>query len=203
MSESNPSKDVSESDSNPKDFQSLLNSVSEATLDPKDETQSDLQEEADQDQDEPDTSSTTPTSSANAKRNKKKKLAAKLKKKLGGGGSNSNQDQQVDPIESSSSATTSHLILPNNDGTTSSSGPQLSNEQFDMMRKTVEKETNDPNLARNLDNLTLQKLVQAFQSERNSVNKNQEGKQKASAQKSLQDHKFWSTQPVIKPGELE
>jgi len=195
MSTSNDSVN-GKSDSSSDPVESLIDSLSESAVNKSGEGEEEEEDESIEpaEAESLENSTSNPqTSSANAKKNKKKKLAARLRKKLGGAGGTSSG---TDPDPSNEAqGTTAHFTTSTKSGSTA----QFSNDQFDAMRKMVQQETGDSSVASKLDNQTLKKLFEALNNERNAVNKSQQGKQKA--QKDLQDHKFWNTQPVIKPGE--
>ncbi|CCF52880.1 hypothetical protein NDA11_006105 [Ustilago hordei] len=120
--------------------------------------------------------------SAKQRKKKKSKAAAKLRKKLG--------------LSSPSNATST----PSSDGKLLASGNsrdgKVSDEVVSQVQRAVT-ESHGPSAASSVTKSNLAKVMAMMNLERDAMLKSQGSKQKA--QKQIADHKFWKTQPVMKP----
>lgn len=127
------------------------------------------------------------TLTSKQKKKKKSKAAAKLRKKLG-------------LAPSSSSATPNPSA--HSDGKLLASGSsregKISDEVVSQVQQAVSAE-HGASAASSVTKANLAKVMAMMNLERDAMLKSQESKQKA--QKEIADHKFWKTQPVMKPSD--
>ncbi|TKY85770.1 hypothetical protein EX895_005310 [Sporisorium graminicola] len=121
---------------------------------------------------------------AKQRRKKKSKAAAKLRKKLGLGGTSSS---------SSADATDGKLLASGN-----SRDGKISDEVVSQVQQAVQAQHGSA-AANAVNKANLAKVMAMMKLERETMLKSQDSKQKA--QKAIADHKFWKTQPVMKPND--
>ncbi|CDW97683.1 hypothetical protein [Sporisorium scitamineum] len=122
------------------------------------------------------------SSSSSTRRKKKSKAAAKLRKKLGLG------------FSSSSADTTDGKLLASGN----SREGKISDEVVSQVQQAVQAEHGSA-AANAVNRANLAKVMAMLNLERDAMLKSQDSKQKA--QKTIADHKFWKTQPVMKPND--
>ena len=154
-----------------------------------DDDNSDADEADDADDDAANTNTTTTTGAdsqtAKQRRKKKSKAAAKLRKKLG-------LSSPSTTTETSTSPSLKHLAS----GT--STGGKISDDVVSQVRTAVAAEHGTA-AAQGVNKHNLAKVMAMMNLERDAMLKSQDSKQKA--QKAIADHKFWKTQPVMKPND--
>ncbi|SPO25817.1 probable Glycylpeptide N-tetradecanoyltransferase [Ustilago trichophora] len=135
----------------------------------------------DENDEDEDPSATTGADGLTAKQRKKKKskAAAKLRKKLG-----------LAP-SSTTSASEGKLLASGN-----TQAGKISDDVVSQVQKAVAAE-HGTTAANSVTKANLAKVMAMMNLERDAMLKSQESKQKA--QKAIADHKFWKTQPVMKP----
>ncbi|CBQ73040.1 related to NMT1-N-myristoyltransferase [Sporisorium reilianum SRZ2] len=151
-----------------------------------DDDDDDDAEDDDDTNDAPSTSTGADGLTAKQRRKKKSKAAAKLRKKLGLGAA---------PSSSSTAAEAS-------DGKLLASGNarhgKISDQVVSQVQRAVHAE-HGAAAANAVTKANLAKVMAMMNLERDAMLKSQDSKQKA--QKAIADHKFWKTQPVMKPND--
>lgn len=155
-------------------------SLTTATVKEQEQDDDDDQENDDEEEEEEGTAAITGADGLTAKQRKKKKskAAAKLRKKLGLGGS---------PTDASEGK-----LLASG----SSREGKISDEVVSQVQRAVQAEHGSV-AANAVTKANLAKVMAMMNLERDAMLKSQDSKQKA--QKAIADHKFWKTQPVMKP----
>lgn len=121
--------------------------------------------------------------SAKQRKKKKSKAAAKLRKKLGLGSSSPDPSSSADGKLLASGSTREGKI---------------SDDVVSQVQKAVQQE-HGAAAANAVTKANLAKVMAMMNLERDAMLKSQESKQKS--QKAIADHKFWKTQPVMKPND--
>lgn len=127
-------------------------------------------------------SSSAAGETAKQRKKKKSKAAAKLRKKLG-----------LSPSDPSSTPSDGKLLASGN----TSSG-KISDEVVSSVQAAVAKE-HGASAAASVTKANLAKVMAMMNLERDAMLKSQSSKSKTS--KAIADHKFWKTQPVMKPND--
>ncbi len=140
-------------------------------------------EDEDDDDDDDDDDASAQAAGLNAKQRKKKKAkaAAKLRKKLGLGSSS----------KVPAAGSDEKLLASGN-----SRDGKISDEVVSQVQQAVHQEHGSA-AANAVTKANLAKVMAMMNLERDAMLKSQESKQKT--QKAIADHKFWKTQPVMKP----
>ncbi len=138
-------------------------------------------DEEEEDDDDDDASAQAAGLNAKQRKKKKAKAAAKLRKKLGLG--SSSKVPAADPDEK---------LLASG----SSRDGKISDEVVSQVQQAVHQEHGSA-AANAVTKANLAKVMAMMNLERDAMLKSQESKQKT--QKAIADHKFWKTQPVMKP----
>lgn len=148
-----------------------------------DEGSDDDDDEGEDEADDPSAATGSDGLTAKQRKKKKSKAAAKLRKKLGLAGSSSSSDP--------SSASDGKLLASGN-----SREGKITDDVVSQVQKAVAAE-HGTTAANSVTKANLAKVMAMMNLERDAMLKSQESKQKT--QKAIADHKFWKTQPVMKP----
>ena len=132
----------------------------------------------------PDASAQGSSLTAKQRKKKKSKAAAKLRKKLGLAPSNTPELTQGQAIEKQIAS-----------GSASAEG-KISDDVVKQVQKAVQQEHGDQAASR-VNRANLAKVMAMMNLERDAMLKGQDAR--AKTHKTIADHKFWKTQPVMKP----